>query len=182
MLQQSDDFINYDVEIIMKDRNNDYYNTLFVRVERLRALKELKEKKLSFTYKIAENYWLDLEKEVYERCLNNVLLDDLIERMLKILFDKEVNKNIVQLRIKTLVDINVLWKGNLIMDELKNAKDLGFVVSQRLIEKRGKNKISSYQQKIISALVAHDYDRVKEVLLSLSAYSGVEFFFFYKIL
>lgn len=182
VLQQSDDFINYDVEIIMKDRNNDYYNTLFVRVERLRALKELKEKKLSFTYKIAENYWLDLEKEVYERCLNNVLLDDLIERMLKILFDKEVNKNIVQLRIKTLVDINVLWKGNLIMDELKNAKDLGFVVSQRLIEKRGKNKISSYQQKIISALVAHDYDRVKEVLLSLSAYSGVEFFFFYKFL
>ena len=65
---------------------------------------------------------------------------------------------------------------------MKNAKDLGFVVSQRLIEKRGKNKISSYQQKIISALVAHDYDRVKEVLLSLSAYSGVEFFFFYKFL
>lgn len=182
VLQQADDFINYDVEIIVKNRDNDFYNTMFVRAERLRALKQLKDKSLSFTYKIAEDYWLNLEREVYERCLNNVLLDDLIERMLKIILDSEVNKTTVRFRINTLVDINVSWKGSMIMSELENAKKLGYVVSQRLIEKRGKNKISSYQQRIISALVAHDYDRVKEVLLSLSAYSGVEFAFFYKFL
>lgn len=182
VLQQADDFINYDVEIIVKNRDNDFYNTMFIRAERLRALKQLKDKSLSFTYKIAEDYWLNLEREVYERCLNNVLLDDLIERMLKIILDSEVNKTTVRFRINTLVDINVSWKGSMIMSELENAKKLGYVVSQRLIEKRGKNKISSYQQRIISALVAHDYDRVKEVLLSLSAYSGVEFAFFYKFL
>lgn len=183
VLQQADNFINYDVEIIEKNRDNDYYSTLFVRKERLRALKQLSDKSLSFTYKIAEDYWLNLEKEVFERCLNNVLLDDLIERMLKISLDSgEVNKTTVRFRTNTLVDINVSWKGSMIMSELENAKKLGFVVSQKLIEKRGKNKISSYQQRIISALVAHDYDRVKEVLLSLSAYSGVEFAFFYKFL
>ena len=183
VLQQADNFINYDVEIIEKNRDNDYYSTLFVRTERLRALKQLSDKSLSFTYKIAEDYWLNLEKEVFERCLNNVLLDDLIERMLKISLDNgEVNKTTVRFRTNTLVDINVSWKGSMIMSELENAKKLGFVVSQKLIEKRGKNKISSYQQRIISALVAHDYDRVKEVLLSLSAYSGVEFAFFYKFL
>lgn len=182
VLQQADDFINYDVEIIEKNRDNDYYSTLFVRTERLRALKQLNEKSLSFTYKIAEDYWLNLEKEVFERCLNNVLLDDLIERMLKISLDSEVNKTTVRFRTNALVDINVSWKGSMIMTELENARKLGFVVSQKLIEKRGKNKISSYQQRIISALVAHDYDRVKEVLLSLSAYSGVEFAFFYKFL
>ncbi len=183
VLQQADNFINYDVEIIEKNRDNDYYSTLFVRTERLRALKQLSDKSLSFTYKIAEDYWLNLEKEVFERCLNNVLLDDLIERMLKISIDSgEVNKTTVRFRTNTLVDINVSWKGSMIMSELENAKKLGFVVSQKLIEKRGKNKISSYQQRIISALVAHDYDRVKEVLLSLSAYSGVEFAFFYKFL
>ena len=183
VLQQADNFINYDVEIIEKNRDNDYYSTLFVRTERLRALKQLSDKSLSFTYKIAEDYWLNLEKEVFERCLNNVLLDDLIERMLKISLDSgEVNKNTVRFRTNTLVDINVSWKGSMIMSELENTKKLGFVVSQKLIEKRGKNKISSYQQRIISALVAHDYDRVKEVLLSLSAYSGVEFAFFYKFL
>lgn len=183
VLQQANNFINYDVEIIEKNRDNDYYSTLFVRTERLRALKQLSDKSLSFTYKIAEDYWLNLEKEVFERCLNNVLLDDLIERMLKISLDSgEVNKTTVRFRTNTLVDINVSWKGSMIMSELENAKKLGFVVSQKLIEKRGKNKISSYQQRIISALVAHDYDRVKEVLLSLSAYSGVEFAFFYKFL
>lgn len=183
VLQQADNFINYDVEIIEKNRDNDYYSTLFVRTERLRALKQLSDKSLSFTYKIAEDYWLNLEKEVFERCLNNVLLDDLIERMLKISLDSgEVNKTTVRFRTNTLVDINVSWKGSMIVSELENAKKLGFVVSQKLIEKRGKNKISSYQQRIISALVAHDYDRVKEVLLSLSAYSGVEFAFFYKFL
>ena len=183
VLQQADNFINYDVEIIEKNRDNDYYSTLFVRTERLRALKQLSDRSLSFTYKIAEDYWLNLEKEVFERCLNNVLLDDLIERMLKISLDSgEVNKTTVRFRTNTLVDINVSWKGSMIMSELENAKKLGFVVSQKLIEKRGKNKISSYQQRIISALVAHDYDRVKEVLLSLSAYSGVEFAFFYKFL
>lgn len=183
VLQQADDFINYDVEIIEKNRDKNYYSTLFVRTERLRALKQLSDKSLSFTYKIAEDYWLNLEKEVFERCLNNVLLDDLIERMLKISLDSgEVNKTTVRFRTNTLVDINVSWKGSMIMSELENAKKLGFVVSQKLIEKRGKNKISSYQQRIISALVAHDYDRVKEVLLSLSAYSGVEFAFFYKFL
>ncbi|MGO5173780.1 type I CRISPR-associated protein Cas8a1/Csx8 [Ruminococcus sp. LCP21S3_E8] len=183
VLQQADNFINYDVEIIEKNRDKNYYSTLFVRTERLRALKQLSDKSLSFTYKIAEDYWLNLEKEVFERCLNNVLLDDLIERMLKISLDSgEVNKTTVRFRTNTLVDINVSWKGSMIMSELENAKKLGFVVSQKLIEKRGKNKISSYQQRIISALVAHDYDRVKEVLLSLSAYSGVEFAFFYKFL
>lgn len=182
VLQQADDFINYDVEIIEKNRDNDFYNTMFIRAERLRALKQLNEKSLSFTYKIAEDYWLNLEKEVFERCLNNVLLDDLIERMLKISLDSEVNKTTVRFRTNTLVDINVSWKGSMIMTELENARKLGFVVSQKLIEKRGKNKISSYQQRIISALVAHNYDRVKEVLLSLSAYSGVEFAFFYKFL
>ena len=108
VLQQADNFINYDVEIIEKNRDNDYYSTLFVRTERLRALKQLSDKSLSFTYKIAEDYWLNLEKEVFERCLNNVLLDDLIERMLKISLDSgEVNKTTVRFRTNTLVDINV---------------------------------------------------------------------------
>ena len=124
VLQQADNFINYDVEIIEKNRDNDYYSTLFVRTERLRALKQLSDKSLSFTYKIAEDYWLNLEKEVFERCLNNVLLDDLIERMLKIFLDSgEVNKTTVRFRTNTLVDINVSWKGSMIMSELENAKN-----------------------------------------------------------
>ena len=35
---------------------------------------------------------------------------------------------------------------------------------------------------MVGALTAHDYDRVNEVLLSLSAYVGIEFPFFYTLL
>ena len=68
------------------------------------------------------------------------------------------------------------------MNEIKSAKSCGFLTSKKLIEMKSSNKINSYKQKIISALCAHDYDRAKEVILSLSAYVGMEFSFFYKFL
>jgi CRISPR-associated protein Cst1 len=188
VLQQADDFINYDVEIIEKNRDKNYYSTLFVRTERLRKLKKLNDKSLEFYYNFTDNYVLDLEREVCERCLNNALLDDLIEKMLMIYFkdkdgrERKVNKTTVRMRTNTLVDINVLWKGNIGMDEIKNARTLGYVVSNRLVEIKGQNKIKSYRHRLNSSLFAHDYDRTKEILLSLSDYSGVEFAFFYKFL
>lgn len=167
VLQQADDFINYDVEIIEKNRDKNYYSTLFVRTERLRKLRKLNDKSLEFYYNFTDNYVLDLEREVCERCLNNALLDDLIEKMLMIYFkdkdgrERKVNKTTVRMRTNTLVDINVLWKGNIGMDEIKNARTLGYVVSNRLVEIKGQNKIKSYRHRLNSSLFAHDYDRTK---------------------
>ena len=169
VLQQADDFINYDVEIIEKNRDKNYYSTLFVRTERLRKLRKLNDKSLEFYYNFTDNYVLDLEREVCERCLNNALLDDLIEKMLMIYFkdkdgrERKVNKTTVRMRTNTLVDINVLWKGNIGMDEIKNARTLGYVVSNRLVEIKGQNKIKSYRHRLNSSLFAHDYDRTKEL-------------------
>ena len=94
---------------------------------------------------------------------------------------RKTQKNIMY-KIGLLVDINVSWKGNEIMDEIKSAKSCGFLTSKKLIEMKSSNKINSYKQKIISALCAHDYDRTKEIILSLSAYVGMEFSFFYTFL
>lgn len=182
VLQQARDYINYNVEIIMKSRDNDYYSTLYVRADRLKQLRNLSDKSLNFVHQISDNYWLNVEKEVYWRCLNNVFLDDVILRMLKIYFDKDVNKIVVKLRTDTLIDINEAWKGNKVMDEIMNARHCGKKVSKKLIEDNKKNKISSFKQKIVSALVAHDYDRVNEVILSLSSYVNMEFSFFYKLI
>ena len=85
-------------------------------------------------------------------------------------------------KIGLLVDINVSWKGYDIMYEITSAKKYGEMVSKELIKKRSNNKIKSYQQKIIGPLCAHDYDRVKEVLIKLSAYVGIEFPFYYTFL
>ena len=182
VLQQARDYINYNVEIIMKSRDNDYYSTLYVRADRLKQLRNLSDKSLNFVHQISDNYWLNVEKEVYWRCLNNVFLDDVILRMLKIYFDKDVNKMVVKLCTDTLIDINEAWKGNKVMDEIMDARRCGKKVSKKLIEDNKKNKISSFKQKIVSALVAHDYDRVNEVILSLSSYVNMEFSFFYKLI
>lgn len=182
VLQQARDYINYNVEIIMKSRDNDYYSTLYVRADRLKQLRNLSDKSLNFVHQISDNYWLNVEKEVYWRCLNNVFLDDVILRMLKIYFDKDVNKIVVKLCTDTLIDINEAWKGNEVMDEIMDARRCGKKVSKKLIEDNKKNKISSFKQKIVSALVAHDYDRVNEVILSLSSYVNMEFSFFYKLI
>lgn len=182
VLQNSKDYISYDVEIISKSQDKAYYETFFVRLERLKKLRELSGKSLNFVKKINDDYWFNLEKEVYMRCLNNVLLDDVILMMLKFYFDDNAVKGYIKSRADMLIDINVSWKGNDIMDEIKSAKSCGFLTSKKLIEMKSSNKINSYKQKIISALCAHDYDRAKEVILSLSAYVGMEFSFFYTFL
>lgn len=182
VLQNSKDYISYDVEIISKSQDKAYYETFFVRLERLKKLRELSGKSLNFVKKINDDYWFNLEKEVYMRCLNNVLLDDVILMMLKFYFDDNAVKGYIKSRTDMLIDINVSWKGNEIMNEIKSAKSCGFLTSKKLIEMKSSNKINSYKQKIISALCAHDYDRAKEVILSLSAYVGMEFSFFYTFL
>lgn len=182
VLQNSKDYISYDVEIISKSQDDAFYSTLFVRLERLKKLRELSGKSLYLVKKINDDYWFNLEKEVYMRCLNNVLLDDVILKMLKFYFDDNSNKGYIKSRTDLLIDINISWKGNKIMDEINSARICGFKASQELIRLKSSNKINSYKQKIISALCAHDYDRAKEVILSLSAYVGMEFSFFYKFL
>lgn len=182
VLQNSKDYISYDVEIISKSQDKAYYETFFIRLERLKKLRELSGKSLNFVKKINDDYWFNLEKEVYMRCLNNVLLDDVILMMLKFYFDDNAGKGYIKSRTDMLIDINVSWKGNEIMDEIKSAKSCGFLTSKKLIEMKSSNKINSYKQKIISALCAHDYDRAKEIILSLSAYVGMEFSFFYTFL
>lgn len=182
VLKNSKDYISYDVEIISKSQDKAYYETFFVRLERLKKLRELSGKSLNFVKKINDDYWFNLEKEVYMRCLNNVLLDDVILMMLKFYFDDNAVKGYIKSRTDMLIDINVSWKGNEIMDEIKSAKSCGFLTSKKLIEMKSSNKINSYKQKIISALCAHDYDRAKEIILSLSAYVGMEFSFFYTFL
>ena len=64
-MQNSKDYISYDVEIISKSQDKAYYETFFVRLERLKKLRDLSGKSLNFVKKINDDYWFNLEKEVY---------------------------------------------------------------------------------------------------------------------
>lgn len=181
VLKNTENFVHYDVEIIVKAREQEYYETLFIRSERLKYLKEIQTPYLNFKCEIANDYWLDLEKEVYERCLNNVSLDDLIELLMKLYFRESVSKLTARNRTDTLITISEHWKGDSNMNEIDYARKAGFKVSQELLKDKKGNKINSYKQKLVGALVAHDYDRVNEIILSLASYVNMEFSFAYPL-
>lgn len=178
VLQNSKDYISYDVEIISKSQSKDYYETFFVRLDRLKLLRNLSEKMLNYYYS-TNNYTLILQSEVYYRCLNNVLLDDVILRMLKLYFIDTNNRRKIRANTDVLIQINVSWKGIVNMDKLYSAKKCGNKVSQKLISLNSENTIISYRHKLTSSLCVHDYDRVKDILLKLYDCVGIDFPFMY---
>lgn len=182
VLQNSKDYISYDVEIISKSQrklqSKSYYETFFVRLDRLKLLRNLSEKMLNYYYS-TNNYTLTLQSEVYYRCLNNVLLDDVILRMLKLYFIDTNNRRKIRANTDVLIQINVSWKGIVNMDKLYSAKKCGNKVSQKLISLNSENTIISYRHKLTSSLCVHDYDRVKDILLKLYDCVGIDFPFMY---
>ncbi len=175
---ESADFIDFDVEVIIKNREYAFYETMFIRKDAIKILRCLKDKKaaFSFAYKRGENDYINIQNEVVHHILNNILLDDLIE-----MFLKEKDRNYHYL-IDRFIEINLKIKGGMDMTgDMKSAFACAKEVVKVFIERKQENKIDTYRQKLISAVVFHDYDRTCEILLQLSNYSGVSFSFAYPL-
>lgn len=172
---ENSDFIDRDIEVIFKDRDKGHFETLYIRKESIDILKKFKEKNIEystfcFSYKITENYYINIQKEVINNILNNLLLDNLIE-----LFLKEKNQEYL---VSQFIKINVLIRRDESMkDRLKGA----FKNAKQVAEILEINKLDSYRQKLTSSIIFKDYDRVCQILLQLSNYSGVEFNFVYDL-
>lgn len=172
---ESTDFIKRDVEVIFKDINKGYFETLYLRKESIDILKAIKDenvdyKSFSTYHKVTDKYYKDIQKEVMECIINNMVLDNLIEIFLK------ANKSYL---VTQLIRTNILIRGNRAMkDRLKGAYACAKAVVNSIKEE---NKINSYKQKLTSSIIFKDYDRVCQILLQLSNYSGVEFGFVYDL-
>lgn len=171
-MKKNANLIDYDVEIVTKDRDNDYFKTLYIRKDALKILKQINE----FNFKPArieleKDYWIDLEKEVIDSVLNKLKVDRLIDKLLK-------NKKAYNYNISILIKINALIYGGDIMDKkMKSA----YGSAKKVAEVIEENKVNSYKQKMISSIVFKDYERFCEILLQLSSYSGVVFDFAYDL-
>lgn len=166
------DFIEYDVEVIVKDRDKDYFETLYIRKQSIDILKKINERKidynsLCFSYKINDNYYIDIYKKVMECILNNTLLDDVIDLLLK---EKKNYYTVYQ-----LININDLIRGEKIMDD--KIRKIIHACANEVRNKIPENKLESYRQKLTSSIIFKDYDRVCQILLQLSGYSDVYFSF-----
>lgn len=179
-LISADEFLQFDVEVICKNRQEEVFNTFFLRKKSIRQLKQIYDNyNIKYIYKYNYNYWLIVEDELIDCCINGGYLDSLIERLLII----SKSENYPVTIISKLIDINVEWKEVDNMDEsVKRAKNAGYVIGQQIKNKNGENKVKGYRDKLINAIVSHNRDRVLEIMLQMSGYVGGEIGTIYDIL
>lgn len=174
-IQTASDFLNYDVEVIVKNRENMFFETLYIRKDSIDVLKELKVyEPFCFSLKINDNYYMNIQKEVMNCILNLVRTDVLIE-----LFLKQNSEYLVSLFIKVN---RLICEGG---EEVNRLMKKAYLCAKEVAESLPENKVKSYRQKLTSTIVFKDYDRFCQILLQLSNYtsnySDVKFDFVYDL-
>lgn len=169
-LKSSSEFLDYDVEVIIKSIEVEYYETLFLRKQNIELLSKIRDfDSLKRKYKLNENIYIDIEKEVFERILNNKHLDEIILWYLKL------GNSFVA---RELIEINmIMYRGDLMTNEMKQA----YAIAKTIKEKLPANKLMSYKQKLISSVTFKDYDKFCNIILQLAVYSETEIPFSYSL-
>lgn len=176
-IQECSEYLDYDIEIIVKNSDNEYYETLYLRKNNVDILKSLQGINLiNRNIKITEKYWINLQEEVLKCILNNVSLDNYIEILLK---QKDVSY--IQ-TIHKLIEINYkikrLDKGdNKMKTSVYIAKKCAETINKTIDEKN----IYKYKQKLTNSIVSKDYDNFSKILLHLSGFSKVSIPFAYDL-
>lgn len=172
------DFLEYDIEVIVKDRDKDYFETLFIRKKAIDIMQSLGNiRSLIKPQKLTEKYYIDIQKEAMECIVNDRATDRLIESLLK-------DESIRSFTIFKLIEINYKIKG---LDREEGVEKMRAKLfstkkcAEEVVKKLEKNKLKSYRQKLISAIVSQDYSRFCEILLQLSSYSEISFPFSYEL-
>ena len=173
---ESSDFIDFDVEVIVKNRDKAYFETLYIRKISIEILKKVRDYKVfCFSYKVNENYYINIYTEVINCILNNLLLDEYIEMFLKLDGYKYL--------ISQFINLNILIKdkkkkgGN----TMNKSMYVALKSAEKVADSIETNKLKSYRQKLTNAIIFKDYDRVCQILLQLSNYSGIGFDFAYDL-
>lgn len=188
-ISEGSDFIDYDVEIIIKEQDVDYFTTLFIRKEAIDIFKRIKnlesfgniQKALKYNVKITDDYYIRIMDVVTDSILNLRVLDDLINRMLKMGNGFLVSQLI---RINRIIYEKIFKKeGNMkYFGGYKNVTDSANSVKAYLIRKNSQKKIDSYRNKLLNSLIANDKDRFVEVMLQLSSYTETPFAFLHDLI
>lgn len=182
-LIEAKDFLQSDIEIIVKKPERAYFETLYLRKESLEILKNMKSyyKAFCFSIKISDDYWINILNEVFDAVVNFTLLDDLINKLLK--DSREGGNSYV---ISKLLKVNVeIKKGD---EKMKNTMKAAFACAKQIVDKKDGNKprvsdtkLKSYCTKLINAIILDDYDQFQKILINLSNYVEVPCGFAYDL-
>lgn len=181
-LIEAKDFLQSDIEIIVKKPERAYFETLYLRKESLEILKNMKSyyKAFCFSIKISDDYWINILNEVFDAVVNFTLLDDLINKLLK--DSREGGNSYV---ISKLLKVNVeIKKGD---EKMKNTMKAAFACAKQIVDKKDGNKprvsdtkLKSYCTKLINAIILDDYE-FQKILINLSNYAEVPCGFAYDL-
>ena len=182
-LIEAKDFLQSDIEIIVKKPERAYFETLYLRKESLEILKNMKSyyKAFCFSIKISDDYWINILNEVFDAVVNFTLLDNLINKSLK--DSREGGNSYV---ISKLLKVNVeIKKGD---EKMKNTMKAAFACAKQIVDKKDGNKprvsdtkLKSYCTKLINAIILDDYDQFQKILINLSNYAEVPCGFAYDL-
>ena len=185
-LIEAKDFLQSDIEIIVKKPERAYFETLYLRKESLEILKNMKSyyKAFCFSIKISDDYWINILNEVFDAVVNFTLLDDTINELLK--KSKDGKKSYV---ISKLLKINIeIKKGAESMEEMKKSMKIAYACAKQIVHKRDGNKLrisetklKSYCTKLTNAIILDDYDQFQKILINLSNYAEVPLGFAYDL-
>lgn len=182
-LIKAKDFLQSDIEIIVKKPERAYFETLYLRKESLEILKNMKSyyKAFCFSIKISDDYWINILNEVFDAVVNFTLLDNLINKLLKD-SREEGNSYVISKLLKVNVEIK---KGD---EKMKNTMKAAFACAKQIVDKKDGNKprvsdtkLKSYCTKLINAIILDDYDQFQKILINLSNYAEVPCGFAYDL-
>lgn len=179
---RSYDLLKSDIEIIVKNPEHEYFETLYLRKESLRILKNMKPYYKVFGFD--KECQLDILNEVFNSVINFTLLDDTINELLK--KSKDGKKSYV---ISKLLKINIeIKKGAESMEEMKKSMKIAYACAKQIVHKRDENKLrisetklKSYCTKLTNAIILDDYDQFQKILINLSNYAEVPLGFAYDL-
>lgn len=188
-------FIDYDVEVIIKNTETDYYESMFVRQNAITIFETIsKDSEFSESLKnvfkryvkVNENYYINVMGEVTNSILNELSLDDLIERLMKVEYNTDSNTPDTYCLSRLIYINKIIYEtreGNMEKTpEFKGSSAAASQVVQYFITNRQENKIKGYQQRLANTLISKDYGRFIEIMLQLSSYTEVHFVFMHKLI
>ena len=189
------EFIDFDVEVIIKNMETDFYESMFIRKAAIEIFKIIAKNKgfseslnniFKRYIKIGENFYINVMEEVTKSILNELSLDDLIELIMKVEYESQSNTPDTYC-LSRLIYINELIYKNMEDNMEKSAELIGSSISaaevtRYFIANGQENKIKTYQQRLANTLISKDYNRFIEIMLQLSSYTQVPFIFMHKLI
>ena len=177
-MQKSSAFIDFNVEVVMKSQDKDSYETIYVRDKAIQIFQDISDKSynmLTRPCRLDNGEYISCEQIVTESVLNILHLDLWIEKLLR-------QKNRKVGLINVLIGINQkIYGGDHMKGKTYYAQQTAQKVVDKLKQKKVKNKINSYRQKLISALCFNDQDKFYDILMNMAAYLDMSFDFAYDL-